>query len=240
MYLTPTERKRFDIKKITEHTYNFILLGEELTLLPQKAVYFKKHNTVLAADLHLGKSSHFRKEGIPVPAELAEADLRTLSEVIAVYKPEKLIILGDLFHAETNYDLRRFGEWRNNYKNLEIDLIKGNHDTLLDEEYKELKIHTYDENLIFSKFLLTHKPDKKLESENKNSYIISAHVHPAVKLVGKGKQSVTLPCFYFGESRGLLPAFGRFTGKALLQPGKDDKVFVIIESGGTTKVIPVR
>jgi metallophosphoesterase superfamily enzyme len=151
-----------------------------------------------------------------------------------------LIILGDLFHTDINYDRRRFREWRNNYKTLEIELIKGNHDTLPDEEYKELRINTFDKNQIFLEFLLTHKPDKKLESENKNSYIISAHVHPAVKLVGKGKQSVMLPCFYFGESRGLLPAFGRFTGKALLQPGKDDKVFVIIESGGTTKVIPVR
>jgi metallophosphoesterase superfamily enzyme len=56
-----------------EYTYNLTLRGEELTLLPQKAVYFKKQRTLLAADLHIGKSSLFRKEGIPVPAELAVA-----------------------------------------------------------------------------------------------------------------------------------------------------------------------
>lgn len=220
-----------------ENTHKFILKDEELTLLPQKAVYLKKHKTILAADLHLGKSSHFRKEGIAVPAELAEADLRILSGVIDSLKPERLILLGDLFHVDTNYDVKRFEHWRNNYHELDIDLIKGNHDILLDEEYAELNINVHDDNLKFCKFLLTHKSGEKNDD---NNYIISAHIHPAVRLVGKGKQSVTLPCFYFGKSYGLLPAFGRFTGKALVQPNDNDDIFVIVESDGTCKVMPVK
>ena len=43
------------------------LCGQELELLPQKAIYWKDRNCLLIADLHLGKSTHFRKNGIAVP-----------------------------------------------------------------------------------------------------------------------------------------------------------------------------
>lgn len=223
-----------------ENNHKFILYNEELTLLPEKAVYIKKHKTLLIADLHLGKSTHFRKEGIPVPPELAEADLKTLSGIIVRFKPDRLIIVGDLFHADVTLDLMLFKNWRKDFMGLNIDLIKGNHDILPDEQYAALNIKIHHEHLLFSGFFLTHKLDEKIENKNNYDYIISAHVHPAVKLVGKGKQSITLPCFYFGKNYGLLPAFGRFTGKALLQPGANDNVFVIIESDGTSKVVPVR
>lgn len=199
----------------------------------------ERNKTMLAADLHLGKSALFRKEGIPVPAELAEADLKTLSYIIDVYRPQRLIILGDLFHAEVNHDLELFKNWRGRYKELEIDLIIGNHDILPEEEYAEINIKIHREQLLFSNFLLIHKLEK-LENKSNFDYIISAHMHPAVRLFGKGKQSVMLPCFYFGKSYGLLPAFGRFTGNAILHPGANDDVFVIIESDGIKKVIPVK
>ena len=66
-------------------------------------------------------------------------------------------------------------------------------------------------------------------------YNLSGHLHPGVNLRGKARQSVTLPCFYFGEQAGLLPAFGTFTGIARIQPKKNDKVFAIVED----KVIAV-
>lgn len=223
-----------------DNTYKHILHNEELTLLPEKAVYFRKHKTIVAADLHLGKSTHFRKEGIPVPASLAEADLKTLSCIIDKYKPDRMIIVGDLFHSESNLDLILFENWRKSFSGLNIDLIKGNHDILPDEEYSDLNISIHHEHLLFSGFFLTHKLEKKLENEINNYYIISAHVHPAVRLVGKGKQSLTLPCFYFGKHYGLLPAFGKFTGRALVHPGANDDIFVIIESDGTSKVMPVK
>ncbi len=223
-----------------ENTHKFILKDEELILLPEKAVYIKKHKTLLAADLHLGKSSLFRKEGIPVPAELANAELETLAALINKFKPERLIIVGDLFHADANLDFILFEKWRKGFANLNIDLIRGNHDILTDAEYISLNINIHNEHLLFSNFFLTHKPGKKLENKSNYHYIISAHVHPAVRLRGKGKQSVTLPCFYFGKNYGLLPAFGRFTGSALVHPGANDNVFVILESGGSGKVIPVR
>jgi metallophosphoesterase superfamily enzyme len=52
-------------------------------------------------------------------------------------------------------------------------------------------------------------------------------LHPAVQLFGKGKQVFTLPCYYFGETNGILPAFGSFTGKAIIALEPESKVFAV-------------
>ncbi|HNU41619.1 MAG TPA: phosphoesterase, partial [Cyclobacteriaceae bacterium] len=61
-------------------------------------------------------------------------------------------------------------------------------------------------------------------------YNLSGHIHPAVRLKGTGRQSVMLPCFYFGKQQGILPAFGSFTGMARIVPKKEDRIFVIAEN----------
>jgi metallophosphoesterase superfamily enzyme len=61
-------------------------------------------------------------------------------------------------------------------------------------------------------------------------YNLAGHIHPGVNLVGRGRQSLTLPCFYFGSRQGFLPAFGMFTGLARIAPKKDDKVFVVADN----------
>jgi len=38
-----------------------------------------------------------------------------------------------------------------------------------------------------------------------------------------------LPCFWFGDAVGVLPAFGAFTGSAEVRPKRGDQVFVIAE-----------
>ena len=45
---------------------DFNFLGQDLVLLPQKAIYWKQEKTLIAADVHMGKVGHFRKAGIAV------------------------------------------------------------------------------------------------------------------------------------------------------------------------------
>jgi metallophosphoesterase superfamily enzyme len=66
-----------------------------------------------------------------------------------------------------------------------------------------------------------------MEKVPQGKYNLSGHIHPGVHLEGIARQSMTLPCFYFGKSVGLLPAFGLFTGLARIRPKAGDKVFVI-------------
>ena len=126
---------------ILNNSYTIKLFDEELILLPQKAIYFKKYKTLLAADLHIGKTAHFRNAGIPVPTELAFVDLNILSDLFDDFNLdiERFIILGDLFHAEVNIDWRILKEWRDNYNHIKIQLVKGNHDVLRNIYYEEKK-----------------------------------------------------------------------------------------------------
>lgn len=212
--------------KILDKSISVILKGEELMLLPQRAIYYKKEKALIVADVHLGKAGHFRNAGIPVPSELAFVDLLRLDDLLLDenLEVEKLIVLGDLFHAKQNCDLRIFDEWRESNFKMKIHLIKGNHDILSNEIYRSLDIEIFDLAIV-NKFLFVHNYN---DGENLDRlYKICGHVHPAVRIYGKAKQVLTLPCFYFGERFGILPAFGKFTGNYIINPKENDSVFVI-------------
>lgn len=223
---------------ITSGSLDIILNDEEFLLLPQKAVYYKKEKTLIIADIHLGKAGHFRKAGLAVPAELAFADLQILDGLLGKsgLQIEKVIVLGDLFHATLNQDWKIFEEWRMKNKDLEIVLIKGNHDILSDSHYESLDIKVL-EIMILNNFMLIHNFED--EEEIGGLYKLCGHIHPAVRMQGKAKQALTLSCFYFNESIGILPAFGRFTGKHIINPSESDSVFVITGSVEGDKVIRI-
>ncbi len=67
----------------------------------------------------------------------------------------------------------------------------------------------------------------------------SGHVHPGVRLQGKGKQSLSLPCFHFTEKQCIMPAFGEFTGKFIIKPNGKDRVYVIAKSNNEQVVMKV-
>ncbi len=200
--------------------------GEQMVLLPQKAMYWKKERALLIADLHLGKVNHFRKLGIAVPQRANEHNIELLMEVIGLSKPEKIFFLGDLFHSHYNQEWEVFGEVVKYCPAISFKLILGNHDIMSERQYERKGIEVYDD-LVVGNFLLSHHP---LETIPGNLYNIAGHIHPAVHLKGKGRQSLTLPCFHFGARQALLPAFGNFTGVAQVIPRKDDKVFVVADN----------
>ena len=212
--------------KLIKSPTDIILNDELLTLLPQKAIYYKREKTLIVADIHLGKAGHFRSAGLPVPAELAFVDLEALNDLInnSDHEIEKMIVLGDLFHAKLNFDINIFEEWRIQNNNLEIHLIKGNHDILTDSIYESLDIKVY-EIMILNNFILIHNFED--EDDIGGYYKLCGHIHPAVRILGKAKQSMTLPCFYFTDRIGILPAFGRFTGKHIIKPDENDIVFIL-------------
>jgi metallophosphoesterase superfamily enzyme len=87
---------------------------------------------------------------------------------------------------------------------------------------------------VFSKlsihpFLFVHDINDLTDQDN-SKYTLSGHIHPAVQLKGPGRQAMKLPCFYFGKQYGVLPAFGSFTGTHVIEPKKDDDIFIIADS----------
>jgi hypothetical protein len=55
-------------------------------------------------------------------------------------------------------------------------------------------------------------------------------------LGGRAHDRLRLPCFHFGPSVGVLPAFGEFTGLHRVQRGPGDRVFVV--QGETVHAVP--
>lgn len=68
-------------------------------------------------------------------------------------------------------------------------------------------------------------------------YVLAGHVHPAVMLREASGLTLRLPCFYFTEHYGLLPAFGRFTGTHALRPTPGGRVYVLGE--GEVMAVPL-
>lgn len=196
---------------------------QELVLLPAGAVYFPAWNSLLVADLHLGKAAHFRKNGIPVPPQADEANWFQLASVLDNHPGADLIFLGDLFHSDYNPDWDNMAELKGHYRDHRFILVRGNHDILDGEHYGETGIEVC-ETMDLGPFLLTHHP---LEEVPSGKYNLAGHIHPGVRLKGRGRQRIAVPCFYFDVKNGILPAFGAFKGKHLLEPGKGSRVFVI-------------
>ncbi|GIL23111.1 MAG: DEAD/DEAH box helicase [Bacteroidota bacterium] len=201
--------------------------GEYIELLPQKALWLKNRGIVLLADLHFGKINHFRKSGIPVPPRANDKNTELLISVLQITKPERVIFLGDLFHSHYNEEWEVLGQVRRHFVNCAFELVLGNHDILSALQYERNNLQVHKQELRLQNLLLTHEPMNEVPD---GLYNLSGHIHPAVRLKGTGRQSVMLPCFYFGKQQGILPAFGSFTGMARIVPKKEDRIFVIAEN----------
>jgi DNA ligase-associated metallophosphoesterase len=205
----------------------FNLLQQDLLLLPQKAIYWQQQKALIIADVHFGKVGHFRKAGIAVPRDMEQSDLATLSDLIHEYQPQKLLFLGDLFHSDINNDWDWFILWRSQFPNLEIILIKGNHDIIADINYERLNIQLHDE-LLIAPFLMLHHPLPETRLQTAGGYVFCGHIHPGVNLSGRARQSITLPCFAFGGKQAILPSFGKFTGKVAIRSQQTDQIFAVL------------
>jgi len=198
---------------------------------PERCLYWEEQNTLILADLHLGKSGHFRKSGIAVPQGVYKADLQRLMAQLYLFKVDRVIIAGDLTHSTVNKELDLFLKWRKDFSLLHIDLIKGNHDILGDAWYEEANITVSNWKLATAPFIFLHddKAEKKLNIEEKELYRFTGHLHPGITIKGQGRQSLRFPCFYFAKNYCVLPAFSRFTGTFTVKPEKGETAFAIVE-----------
>ncbi|KMQ65125.1 hypothetical protein ACM46_13135 [Chryseobacterium angstadtii] len=205
-------------------TKNIILNNEIFTLTNQRAVYWESEKALILSDLHIGKTAHFRKNGIAMANHIMKSDLERLSVLIEYFKPEKWIVVGDLLHAGDNSDVDEFCSWKNQYPDLHFYLVKGNHDRLSETLEKKLGLNFKSNSLDRNGFTFIHEFDHTI-----SEFQITGHIHPGVVLNSSVKK-IRLPCFVQTKNQLLLPAFSGFTGLDTKNIPKDGRFYVFTDS----------
>ncbi|MES1160465.1 MAG: ligase-associated DNA damage response endonuclease PdeM [Bacteroidota bacterium] len=228
--------------------FPYRIKGQQLWLSPERCIFWEEEKSLIVSDLHFGKTGHFRKSGIGVPQSIYREDLLRLLSLIQYFQPRQLLVVGDLFHSRENKELALFQRWREDFPQLGIRLIKGNHDILHDDWYQAAGIEVSQERLTIGEFAFIHDiteaesvMSKDIEEEATVAYSFSGHIHPGIRINGLGRQSLRFPCFYFGVDFAILPAFSRFTGLASIDPEPQSNVFAILPpSGGSRGIFQIQ
>lgn len=201
------------------------LAGEAVHLLAERALYWSREATLFVADVHLGKAAAFRAGGVPLPRGGTQADLARLSNLIVATGAQRLVILGDFLHAAAGRVAAldaAFLVWRAAHAPLALTLVRGNHDDKAGDPPEAWRVDVVAEPHLLAPFLACHLP-----LTPPTGYALCGHIHPGVRLSGAGDESARVPCFVLGRKRAILPAFGGFTGLALLQPAAGEQFVAI-------------
>jgi putative SbcD/Mre11-related phosphoesterase len=155
-----------------------------LTPNPAALIRTQKTRTIVIADLHIGWEIALSQKGIHVPTQTPKL-LQRLKNLISAYKPEKLLILGDVKHTVATAEI---GEWQDipdffnelKKQTKEILIIRGNHDgnlePLLPENIKILPAT----GVTIGEVGFFHGHRWPSPSLLKCKTLVMGHVHPVV------------------------------------------------------------
>lgn len=185
---------------------------------------------MIVSDLHLGKAAHFRRHGIAVPNAVNTNTLERLSALVSGHRPRRLLVLGDLFHSEENSEWLEFKAWLSDLNAEpwfeEFRLVEGNHDILHPSAFDGVRLER-SARWAHGNWMFVHDPADLADLPD-GRFGVSGHLHPALSLVGKGRQSLKLPCWWYSVERRVLvvPTFGTFTGSVSVKPQPGDSCWV--------------
>lgn len=202
-------------------TLSIDIASTTLQLLPQRAAYWPAQRTLLIADIHFGKAAAFRVQGVPVPRGTTSDNLARLDALLKLHDVAHVVFLGDFLHAravqQAQATLDTLRRWRARHADLNLTLVRGNHDDRAGDPPEELRIDVVDEPCECGLLALCHHPHA-----GARGYVIA---DPVFRLSAAG-DSVRLPCFVFGERRSILPSFGAFTSGLPIDPQPGERIFV--------------
>ena len=204
--------------------------GARLHLLAGKAAWWPAERTLLIADAHIGKAVSYRRLGVPVPEATTGGNLNALDALLAQHDAKRIVFLGDLLHSRHAHDrdtLAAVAAWRAQRCELELVLVRGNHDDRAGDPPPSWGVHCVDEPLTLPsapQLALCHHPQPR-----PSAYVLAGHLHPCIT-VGRGIDRLRLPCFHFNGAVGVLPAFGAFTGMHPIERAPADRVFVVADN----------
>ncbi|HLE07750.1 MAG TPA: metallophosphoesterase [archaeon] len=161
--------------------------------LTERALFIPKEKALVIADLHLGIEYGLRKSGITIPSQTENLRAR-LEKLIRQTAAKKLIILGDIKDEFRGLSWQEMREAPNFFselaKKVELHLVKGNHDGLIENILpKSKRIKIYEPvGFRLGNFAFTHGHAWISKEMIKAKILLMGNLHPAVE-------------FYSGRSR---------------------------------------
>ncbi|MBU6452220.1 MAG: ligase-associated DNA damage response endonuclease PdeM [Cyanobacteria bacterium REEB67] len=224
-----SEEEKEEEKEEGEIRAQISMAGQDVILLPQKAMYLVESETLVVADVHVGKGASFRSRRYFAPDGVTCRDLAILSTALIGHGARRLMILGDLVHAQdglTAAETALFDDFRQKHANIDMVLVLGNHDrkAKVPASWQLMQVRG---DMHEGPFIFAH--EYVVSADTKSGYVLSGHIHPSVVLHGKGKQSERLPCFWVRRKYAVLPSFGVFTGSFTIRPSQLDKIYVVAQ-----------
>jgi len=193
---------------------NFQNIGSE------PALYNTELDLLVISDLHLGLEGSMTSKGSYVPKfqlEDIKEEIQTLQEET---EASRILVNGDLKNQySTSYtekqELDEFLKFlKNNFE--EVILIKGNHDTILDNTAEKHGIKLKD-HYLEDKILFTHGHMKIDNFEDLDfDTIVIGHEHPALALTDDVGVKEKVDCVLYGEIKDeknliVLPAYSKIS-----------------------------
>jgi DNA ligase-associated metallophosphoesterase len=179
---------------------------ERLMLDPAGAAFWPARRVLILADLHLEKASAAALRGNLLPPYDTRATLEKLNRLVRLYRPAKVIALGDSFHDRTgaerlaDADRARLAAMA---REAHFIWILGNHDPVPTDLPGESASEWREGPFTFRHQAAARLAPREIE--------ISGHFHPKASIDTKAKR-VSRPCFVSDGARLMLPAFGAYTG----------------------------
>lgn len=196
--------------------------GRALVLCPERAAFRPDEGELLLADVHIGKAAAFRRAGRPMPPGTTRRELERIDALVSRLGARRVTLLGDLFHDEIEPEsptARTFGAWLAAQRQVEVTLVRGNHDRHAAELIDRLDLASVAEPVTSGDLVYRHHPGGE-------GPFVAGHVHPGVRLVDRA-DSARLPVFWARAEGVVLPAFGQFTGLQIIPVAPTDRLFAV-------------
>jgi hypothetical protein len=179
------------------------LASERVLLDPSGVAVWPERKLMAVADLHLEKGSSLAARGQVLPPYDSAATLDRLWRAVRLYRPARLVCLGDSFH-DRHGCARLGGHARARIDAIaaiaEIIWVLGNHDPAPPEGLPGTAHADWREGQV----IFRHEGGGATPE-------VCGHHHPKATIPSRAKW-ISRPCFVGGSERLMLPAFGAYTG----------------------------
>lgn len=155
-----------------------------LTPHPAALIKTQKTKTLVIADLHIGWEMALLPKGIHVPTQTPKL-LKKMKNLISKFKPENLLILGDVKHTVATAEIGERQDIPNFFNELKkqpqkIQILRGNHDGNLEQLLPEnIKILSAT-GIALGEVGLFHGHRWPSPALLKCKTLIMGHVHPVI------------------------------------------------------------